>query len=147
MDDAIKDWAMKDTPNQTLDNAILHFTKAHEFQRETKVYLKETMTAHQVVKHHAIKTEKPASQNQEPDTSLEGFYYCWTHEVCTHRGAQCLRPAPGHIPTVTLKNTQGGAYRLYRLRGARGNNGCKEPGGRTQNHATKRKMEETQPST
>jgi hypothetical protein len=62
MDDAIKDWAMKDTDVQTLDNAILHFTKASKFQRQNKCLLKG---------HHGGKPGHKGTQlNRPPTTSL-----------------------------------------------------------------------------
>jgi hypothetical protein len=104
MDDAIKDWTMKDTPAQTLENAIIHFTKASAFQQETKAYLKETMVAHQVVK-----AQPPPIPRLSTTHPLHGYSYCWTHGVCTHSEDQCRTPAAGHVPTATLHNPEGGS--------------------------------------
>jgi hypothetical protein len=41
-------------------------------------------------------------------------YYCWTHGVCQHQGAQCTEKAPGHIDTATLANSQGGLRQVWR---------------------------------
>jgi hypothetical protein len=131
MDDAINHWGMKDTAAQTLDNAILHFTKASNLQRQTKAYLKETMAANQVTR-----TQGPTGPPPRPLPTthpLHGFSYCWTHGVCTHGGPQCRSPKTGHIPTATLRNPEGGSTRVYRpfTREGRGDRG--RGGGRTQN--------------
>lgn len=126
MADDIKTWAMKASQDQTLDNAIEHFTKATAFQRENKAYLKDTMTAHQAVKSQpTVPTLTLPPAPPLPTTHpLHGYTYCWTHGVCTHSGAQCKTPAPGQVPTATLGNPQGGVVRVYNpnARSGRGHN-------------------------
>ena len=35
--------------------------------------------------------------------------YCWSHGSCAHGGAECNTTAPGHQPTATFANMQGGS--------------------------------------
>jgi hypothetical protein len=127
MDDAVKDWVLKPADQKTVDSAIEHFTTRNDYHQETKAFLKETMTAHQAVAEAKIGTWKK-------DASLMGYYYCWTHGIATHPGAECKYPAIGHIPTATLKNRQGGSLHVYQptIRG-RGNPQERGGPGRTQN--------------
>jgi hypothetical protein len=142
MDDDIKIWAMKETQAQTLDNAFIHFTRASEFQQETRAYLKDTMTAHQAIK--AQPSAGPPARPLPTTHPLHGYSYCWPHGVCTHAGAQCRTPATGHIPTATLRNPEGGFIKVYQpnAQGGRGINRGRGAGGRTQARAIKRKVED-----
>jgi hypothetical protein len=139
MDDAVKDWVLKPADQKTIDNAIEHFTTRNDYHQETKAFLKGTMTANQAVEEAKIGTWKK-------DSSLMGYYYCWTHGIATHPGTECKYPAVGHIPTATLKQVQGGSLHVYQptMRGAgRGNPRGRGGAGRAQNRTNtgKRKAE------
>jgi hypothetical protein len=140
MTDAVKDWTLKPLADQTVDNAIEHFSTRNEYHQDNKAYLKDTMTAHQAV-------TSPQPHTWEPDESLKGFYYCWTHGIATHRGVECKFPAEGHKPNATLKNVQGGSLHVFqRNPRGRGNNRGRGGPGRTQNQTRtgKRKIESEQ---
>jgi hypothetical protein len=84
MDDTLKTWAMKGTANHTVDNMREHFMMVNEYERDNKAPLKGTMAANAV---NTTTTQAPTQQNR-PNT-LDGYYYCWTHGVATHTGANC----------------------------------------------------------
>jgi hypothetical protein len=87
MDNTLKDWAMKPTQDQTLQNAITHFTRANKYQRENRAYLKETMAANQATTTKAL---KPLSH--VPGRTMAGFHHCWLHRICINEGINCRSP-------------------------------------------------------
>jgi hypothetical protein len=48
---------------------------------------------------------RPAPSTPQPRKQL---FYCWTHGPCGHQGSECEHPEPGHIPTASFSNQQGG---------------------------------------
>ena len=112
LDKAVEDWELKRNNVKTLANAKVHFTNADNFRRESKAYLKDILAANAATatpsRTRAPPTETTNRTPSRPDSSLEGWFYCWSHGVATHSGTDCLYPAEGHIPTATLKNRQGG---------------------------------------
>lgn len=103
MDKAVEDWDIKETKDQTLDNAIKHFTNMDGHRRRSKAFLQECLMA-----NPAVADLPPAPT----DGTLAGFYYCHTHGVATHKGSDCRSPASGHVNDATLQNRQGGVLKF-----------------------------------
>lgn len=111
MDKAIEDWELRRPNNQTLPEAIEHFTNADKYRRKSKAYLKDILSA------NAASTLPPppaagAHPPVPPNGSLNGWAYCWTHGVTQHTGTTCLYPAEGHVPHATLADRKGGSTTL-----------------------------------
>ena len=47
----------------------------------------------------------PTSAPVPPETQ----FYCWSHGVCKHHGADCTKPLPNHNPKATFSNRMGGS--------------------------------------
>jgi hypothetical protein len=54
------------------------------------------------------------TKRAEPDKQRRSPRYCWTHGLCAHTGTECRTPGPGHVPTATLSDTQGGSTKGLR---------------------------------
>ena len=46
---------------------------------------------------------------RERRPTLSPRLYCWTHGACAHTSADCNNKSPGHQPTATFTNMQGGS--------------------------------------
>jgi hypothetical protein len=60
----------------------------------------------------ALLRSQPAATIVVPKTTpvlLETQFYCWSHGVCKHHGADCTKPLPNHKPKATFANRMGGS--------------------------------------
>jgi hypothetical protein len=93
LDKAVEDWEDKPEADQTVDNAITHFTRADDNRCEHQANMMEVLTANTAISNSAQPKWGP---------------YCWSHGMCTHTSAECNIPAPGHCKEATLQNIRGG---------------------------------------
>jgi hypothetical protein len=160
MDNAVEAWELVKPTQRTLPNAIAHFIKYDKLRQMSKGYLKEILAdraAHTASSTQAS-TVSPlstisAERAEATNTTLQGFFYCWSHGVCTHSGLRCFARLPGHIETATVTNRQGGSKELNlgkydndthgggRGGGGRGRGGRGRGRGRGRGSSGKRKAE------
>jgi hypothetical protein len=115
LDDAVKDWDKLPGAQQTVANAITHFTAANARRLEAKQHLKDVLAANTA-----------AGSPPEPATALNAsslpplppappklrgldWGYCWSHGAVKHTSANCRFPKEGHIKTAHMTNRQGGS--------------------------------------
>jgi hypothetical protein len=118
LNDAVKDWIKLPGDQQTVANAIKHFTAANALQLEAKQHLQDVLAAHTVAE---VTPEKETALNASglppltPDprkTQGLDWGYCWSHGVVKHTSANCRYPKEGHIKTAHMNNRQGGSLQF-----------------------------------
>ena len=50
-----------------------------------------------------------ATTQRKPNRRKNVSKYCWTHGACAHSSEECTNRKPGHVPTATFENKQGGS--------------------------------------
>jgi hypothetical protein len=109
---AVDDWELKPIGEQTVDNAIAHFTRSntHRMTRAAKTS-KTILEANQAT--------TPAET--EASIGMGGWHYCHSHGICKHPGIRCPAPKDGHKPEASMGNRMGGLNNLKSNRRPRPN--------------------------
>lgn len=113
LEDSIRDWEKQPAAAKTVALCNEHFIRDNRIRLQSKSYLKDILATPPASEAHAVTLPpRPDATTPMPppsDGTMKGFYYCWTHGIVTHTGANCKSPAPGHITTATIQNRSGGA--------------------------------------
>jgi hypothetical protein len=133
MEKAIEDWEKTPQVDQTLDNAITHFTEANEYRlNKLSKTTKEVLVANPAINELqallattrdllAKATADKATDKDKRDfvkQVITGWGYCWTHGVCkgSHNSSNCNTPAEGHQKTANINDRKGGSLSIMEPR-------------------------------
>jgi hypothetical protein len=115
---AVEDWEHKPQADQTVDNAVTHFTRSNTYRMT-----REAKTTKTVLEANQATAKGPDNKPLVYDDSgMEGWFYCHSHGICKHHRLACPAPKAGHNNAAVMSNRMGGLNNLKSNRRPRPNN-------------------------